>query len=90
MPHANTMTLQRNSDGIDWSALVDLFKLTNLGGREGNKIKEPSKRVTSCALPGMPPSSLGLLALSVTSNITPQSMTWRFILIIKGFLSVPG
>jgi aralkylamine N-acetyltransferase len=39
MSHANAVTLQRNSDGIDWSALVDLFMLTNLGGREGDKIK---------------------------------------------------
>jgi len=39
MAHANAVTLQSNSDGIDCSALVALFKLMNLGGREGDKIK---------------------------------------------------
>ena len=39
MNHADTVTLTRQSEGIDWSALVELFKLTNLGGREGDKIR---------------------------------------------------
>jgi ribosomal protein S18 acetylase RimI-like enzyme len=39
MHHTNAVTLQRNYEGVDWSALVDLFKLTNLGGREGDKIR---------------------------------------------------
>lgn len=33
------VTLQRSCSGIDWSALADLFKLTNLAGREGDKIR---------------------------------------------------
>lgn len=39
MTQASTVTLKRETDGIDWPALVDLFKLTNLGGREGDKIR---------------------------------------------------
>jgi ribosomal protein S18 acetylase RimI-like enzyme len=39
MHQAETVLLQRHSEGIDWAALVDLFKLTNLGGREGDKIR---------------------------------------------------
>lgn len=39
MHHAETVILQRDSNGIDWSALIALFKLTNLGGREGDKIR---------------------------------------------------
>ena len=39
MHQAHAVILQRDCDGIDWSAVVDLFKLTNLGGREGDKIR---------------------------------------------------
>lgn len=39
MSHADTVTIQRQSDGVDWSALVELFKLTHLGGREGDKVR---------------------------------------------------
>ena len=33
------MRLQRDCRGIDWPALVELFKLADLGGREGDKIR---------------------------------------------------
>lgn len=39
MGYTETVTLQRDSKGIAWPALVDLFKLTNLEGREGDKIR---------------------------------------------------
>lgn len=39
MSHADTVTMQRRSDGVEWPALVELFKLTNLGGREGDKVR---------------------------------------------------
>lgn len=39
MHSVDAVTLQRDCNGIDWAALVDLFKLTNLGGREGDKVR---------------------------------------------------
>lgn len=39
MSHADTVTMQCRSDGVEWPALVELFKLTNLGGREGDKVR---------------------------------------------------
>lgn len=39
MHHAEAVTLQRDTDGIDWSELIALFKLTALGGREGDKVR---------------------------------------------------
>jgi GNAT superfamily N-acetyltransferase len=39
MHQAEAVTLQRSTDGIDWSELIALFKLTHLGGREGDKIR---------------------------------------------------
>ena len=39
MHHAHEVILQRDCDGIDWSAVVDLFRLTNLAGREGEKVR---------------------------------------------------
>lgn len=39
MHHAEAVRLQRDSNGIDWLALIELFKLTSLGGREGDKIR---------------------------------------------------
>ncbi len=34
-----TVRLQRDCQGVEWSALLDLFKLTHLGGREGDKVR---------------------------------------------------
>ena len=39
MHQTEAVTLLRDGSGIDWSELVALFKLTHLGGREGDKIK---------------------------------------------------
>ena len=37
---------QHDSQGVDWQDLVRLFKLTNLGGREGDKIKRAFENST--------------------------------------------
>lgn len=37
---------QHNSQGVDWQGLVRLFKLANLGGREGDKIKRAFENST--------------------------------------------
>jgi ribosomal protein S18 acetylase RimI-like enzyme len=37
---------QHDSQGIDWEELVRLFKLANLGGREGDKIKRAFENST--------------------------------------------
>jgi len=34
-----TVALQRDCQGIDWSALIELFKRAGLGGREGAKLR---------------------------------------------------
>jgi GNAT superfamily N-acetyltransferase len=31
--------LQRDCSGIEWRALIELFKLAHLGGREGDKVR---------------------------------------------------
>lgn len=33
------LRFQRDCEGIDWLALIDLFKLADLGGREGDKVR---------------------------------------------------
>ena len=37
---------QHDSQGVDWQDLVRLFKLANLGGREGDKIKRAFENST--------------------------------------------
>jgi aralkylamine N-acetyltransferase len=39
MHYAERVTLKRDAAGIPWPALFDLFKLTHLAGREGEKIR---------------------------------------------------
>jgi aralkylamine N-acetyltransferase len=39
MRQIEPVRLQRDCTGIDWRALVDLFKLTDLAGREGDKVR---------------------------------------------------
>jgi aralkylamine N-acetyltransferase len=39
MHYAETVTLKRDTAGIAWPTLIDLFKLANLAGREGEKIR---------------------------------------------------
>jgi aralkylamine N-acetyltransferase len=39
MGQAETVRLQRDCHGIDWLALLDLFRLAALGGREGDKVR---------------------------------------------------
>ena len=42
------MELQRHTGGIDWAALIELFSLADLSGREGDKVRrafEQSDRV---------------------------------------------
>lgn len=46
MHYASEVTLQRDSDGIDWSALVAVFKLAGLGGREGDKVRRAFEKST--------------------------------------------
>ena len=37
---------QHDTQGVDWQELVDLFKLAELGGREGNKIQRAFENST--------------------------------------------
>jgi hypothetical protein len=39
MRHAESVRLKRDCEGIDWLALIDLFKLSDLGGRKGDKVR---------------------------------------------------
>lgn len=39
MRQAESVTLKRDCEGIDWLALINLFKLSDLGGREGDKVR---------------------------------------------------
>ncbi|HJS92143.1 MAG TPA: GNAT family N-acetyltransferase [Steroidobacteraceae bacterium] len=39
MHYAETVTLQRDTAAVAWPALVELFNLTNLSGREGEKVR---------------------------------------------------
>ena len=40
----DTVKLQRDSTGIDWNAVIELFKLAELSGREGDKIRRAFER----------------------------------------------
>jgi aralkylamine N-acetyltransferase len=35
----DTVQFQFDSQGVDWQHLLQLFKVANLGGREGNKVR---------------------------------------------------
>ena len=39
MSDPQSVRLQRHTQGVDWSALAELFRLTQLGGREGGKLR---------------------------------------------------
>ena len=39
MRQAKSVRLRRDCEGIDWLALINLFKLSDLGGREGDKVR---------------------------------------------------
>src|SRR5215469_822748 len=39
MSRIESVRLKRDCKGIDWLALVELFKLADLGGREGDKVR---------------------------------------------------
>jgi len=39
MRQAESVRLKHDCEGIDWLALIDLFKLSDLGGREGDKVR---------------------------------------------------
>ena len=41
-----SIRFQHDSQGVDWQDLVRLFKLANLGGREGDKIKRAFENST--------------------------------------------
>ena len=90
MHYASEVTLQRDSDGIDWSALVAVFKLAGLGGREGDKVRRAFEKSTIVCFARDGSKLVGQLAPSVILNITPRSMMSWFIPIIKGVLSAPG
>jgi hypothetical protein len=39
MNYPETVQFQFDSQGLDWRHLVQLFKVANLGGREGDKVR---------------------------------------------------
>ena len=46
MRYPETVRLQCNSVGIDWEELLQLFKIANLGGREGDKVRRAFENST--------------------------------------------
>ena len=44
MSQAMSVRLKLDCNGIDWLALIDLFKLSDLGGREGDKVRRSFER----------------------------------------------
>ena len=46
MSHPQAIRFQCDSRGVDWQELVLLFKLANLGGREGDKVKRAFENST--------------------------------------------
>lgn len=47
MTNPSAVQFQRESSGVDWQELVSLFKLTNLGGREGDKVRRAFENSTA-------------------------------------------
>ena len=47
MGNPPTVRLQRDTVGIDWQELITLFKLTKLGGREGDKVRRAFENSTA-------------------------------------------
>ncbi|PWT81958.1 MAG: GNAT family N-acetyltransferase, partial [Acidobacteria bacterium] len=39
MNYSDTVHFQFDSQGVDWQRLLRLFKATNMGGREGDKVR---------------------------------------------------
>jgi len=39
MSYPDTVHFQFDSQGVDWQRLLQLFKITNMGGREGDKVR---------------------------------------------------
>jgi len=39
MSYPDTLQFQFDNQGIDWQHLLQLFKVTNMGGREGDKVR---------------------------------------------------
>ena len=50
MRYPETVRFQRNIDGVDWRELVRLFKIANLGGREGDKLRRAFENSTVVCL----------------------------------------
>ncbi len=46
MNHPQAIRFQHDSRGVDWQELIRLFKLANLGGREGDKVKRAFENST--------------------------------------------
>src|ERR1700722_11511655 len=46
MSHPQAIRFRCDSRGVDWQELVLLFKLANLGGREGDKVKRAFENST--------------------------------------------
>jgi hypothetical protein len=68
MTYPETVRFQGNSLGVDWLELVDLFKVADLGGREGDKVKRAfeNSTVVCFAMDGCRCSRFRRLATEVT------------------------
>ena len=46
MNYPDTVHFQFDSQGVDWQLLLRLFKATNMGGREGDKVRRAFEKST--------------------------------------------
>ena len=89
MNKAESVRLQRDCTEIEWSALIELFKLAGLAGREGDKVRRSFERsdVVCFALDGSndvaihPDYQRQAIGTRIIQEILSVLGVWRVLLV---------